>query len=162
MSEHDAHDTHDPDRRWPPNVITWRLGMVEKQGERNEQEIQRLAGLVSEFVSAMPHKYVLREEHTKLVDQLSELASDLRTFTSTMNASNAMREQNLMLERERDLLQLQLQDTKDQLQQSRDTLRDRDDEEEERARRWWDLRLAWPAWAFAGLMVLFNLIALFK
>lgn len=89
-------DFFEPDvgeeRRREPDVFSYRLGRVEAKAERNESELLKLERLVHEFIAAMPSNFVPRQEFDKALGQITELASDFRTFMTTVNTSNAIRE----------------------------------------------------------------------
>jgi len=57
-----SHD-QDSDRRRSPDVMSYRLGAVERLSETNEKNLAALELMIREFVAGMPANYVQRREY---------------------------------------------------------------------------------------------------
>lgn len=123
----------DPERRREVDDFSWRLGRVETQSDRNGEDLRKLERLVGEFIAAMPAQYVQRHDFEKLIQEMQKLTVNLETFIATANASNAMREK-AELDRER-------------------WQHEREESDLELRRERHSLRLSWPQWMFAAVLI---------
>lgn len=63
MPEKLMSEDQDRDRRRTPDVMSYRLGAVEKLSETNEKNLAALELMIREFVAGMPANYVQRREY---------------------------------------------------------------------------------------------------